>query len=193
MSRDKREALITGAVALFLMLVLGVLQAVYGQELHLTQRPHALMNSLMHSDTTTSTPLDDRLILGNGTAWEVKAVPNCGEAGTLNYSTATNAFSCLTDASGGGGGGNFVEASVDFGATEMGYATVAVAATWVTSTSTIVCGCAGIASADRDEYTCTLLGLEFAASARADGVGFTLQAFAPNTASGLHVAHCTGG
>lgn len=56
--------------------------------------------------TNTWAPLftfvDDSVMLGSGTAYEPKAIPDCDDSGGnhLNYDTATNAFSCGT--SGGG-------------------------------------------------------------------------------------------
>ena len=48
--------------------------------------------------------VDDSVLLGDGTDWNVVSVPNCIDTGGnhLNYNTASNSFSCGT--SGGGGG-----------------------------------------------------------------------------------------
>lgn len=40
---------------------------------------------------------DDNSIVGNGTTWESKAIPNCGSSTqALSYSTASNAYACQT-------------------------------------------------------------------------------------------------
>jgi hypothetical protein len=51
--------------------------------------------SLPHA---SGTPTDDNTLVGSGTAWAKKAIPDCDDAGGshLNYDTATNAFSCGT-------------------------------------------------------------------------------------------------
>ncbi len=60
------------------------------------------------SDVTGTTPVgnggtnltasaDDNVMLGNGTTWQSKAVPDCdSSASALNYDVTTNAFSCRT-------------------------------------------------------------------------------------------------
>ena len=52
---------------------------------------------------------DDRVMVGNGTIWEAKAIGDCDDTGGnhINYDTATNTFSCGTSSSGGGGGETF--------------------------------------------------------------------------------------
>lgn len=49
------------------------------------------------------TPTDDRVMVGNGTTWEIKAVGDCTDTGGnhLNYTASSNSFSCGTSASGG--------------------------------------------------------------------------------------------
>jgi hypothetical protein len=46
---------------------------------------------------------DENVLVGNGTVWETKTLPNCVDSGGnhLNYTAATNAFSCGTTSSGG--------------------------------------------------------------------------------------------
>jgi hypothetical protein len=59
--------------------------------------------------TNLSTATDDNLMVGNGTTWQTKALPNCTDTGGqhLNYDTASNTFICGTSGGGGGGGGDF--------------------------------------------------------------------------------------
>jgi len=59
-----------------------------------------------YGGTGLTTATDDNLMVGNGSAWQSKALPSCSTAATskLLYDTATNAFSCGTDQTGGGGG-----------------------------------------------------------------------------------------
>lgn len=51
------------------------------------------------------TATDDTVPVGNGTGYDSKAIPDCDNATTskLLYDTTTNAFSCGTDQTGGGG------------------------------------------------------------------------------------------
>lgn len=55
--------------------------------------------------TNLTSSSDDNVMVGNGTTWQSKAVADCDDTGGnhLNYDTGTNAFSCGTSGSGGGG------------------------------------------------------------------------------------------
>jgi hypothetical protein len=55
--------------------------------------------------TNLNASADDNIMVGNGTTWQTKAVPNCTDTGGnhLNYDTSTNTVSCGTSSSGGGG------------------------------------------------------------------------------------------
>lgn len=55
--------------------------------------------------TELTAAADDNVMVGNGTLWQTKAVPDCDTALTskLLYDTTTNAFSCGTDQAAGGG------------------------------------------------------------------------------------------
>jgi hypothetical protein len=48
--------------------------------------------------TNLTASADDNVMVGNGTTWETKAVPDCDNSGSnhLNYDTGTNAFTCGT-------------------------------------------------------------------------------------------------
>jgi hypothetical protein len=52
--------------------------------------------------TNLTAATDDEVMIGNGTTWQSKAIPNCTDTGGqhLNYTTSTNTLSCGT--SGGG-------------------------------------------------------------------------------------------
>lgn len=55
--------------------------------------------------TNLTASTDDNAMIGNGTTWESKTLPDCdGDTTVLHYDTATNAFSCGDDDTGGGGG-----------------------------------------------------------------------------------------
>lgn len=60
--------------------------------------------------TGISSASDDTTLVSSGSAWVASALPSCSNATTskLLYTTSTNAFSCGTDQSGGGGVGVFV-------------------------------------------------------------------------------------
>lgn len=61
---------------------------------------HNLLSST-HSDTTAGGATDDSVVMGNGTVWAAKVIPDCDDsAGNhLNYDTATNTWTCGTTAS----------------------------------------------------------------------------------------------
>jgi hypothetical protein len=59
-----------------------------------------------------TTPADDQVYVGDSaSAGTWRSIPDCGESGTLNYTAATNLFSCLTDSGGGGGGISYADAA----------------------------------------------------------------------------------
>lgn len=53
--------------------------------------------------TNLTAATDDQAMIGNGTTWESKAIPNCTDTGGnhLNYTASTNSLSCGTSSSGG--------------------------------------------------------------------------------------------
>jgi hypothetical protein len=55
--------------------------------------------------TNLTAAADDEVMIGNGSTWQSKALPDCDNATTskLLYDAATNAFSCGTDTTGGAG------------------------------------------------------------------------------------------
>lgn len=57
-----------------------------------------------YGGTGLSTAADDTTLVSSGAAWVASALANCTDTGGnhLNYTTATNAFSCGTSSSGGG-------------------------------------------------------------------------------------------
>lgn len=67
--------------------------------------------------TGLSAAADDTAMLSSGSSWVATAIPDCDDSGGnhLNYDAGTNAFSCGTSSS-GGGGANKGSAIVDFGA-----------------------------------------------------------------------------
>lgn len=66
---------------------------------------------LGNGGTGLTTASDDNVMVGSGSAWVSKSVPDCTDTGGnhLNYTQSTNSFSCGT--SGGSGGGAPVDAT----------------------------------------------------------------------------------
>jgi hypothetical protein len=97
---------------------------------------------------------------------------------------------------GGGGGANVVQAEVDFGfpsGLEGDTATVtSVPATWVTSTSIIVCTPQAVATPDHDPEDYAIEGLVAYAENIVDGVGFDIIAYAPQGTWGRYYISATG-
>lgn len=53
--------------------------------------------------TNLTAATDDQAMIGNGTTWQSKAIPNCGSSTqALAYDTSTNTFSCQTVTGSGG-------------------------------------------------------------------------------------------
>src|SRR5262245_53018687 len=59
-----------------------------------------------YGGTNLTTAPDDNVMLGNGTTWQLKALPDCQDAGGnhLNYTASTNTIACGTSGGTGGGG-----------------------------------------------------------------------------------------
>lgn len=85
---------------------------------------------------------------------------------------------------------NKASAAVDFGYAggngEGDFATTTVAASWVSSTSRIVCRCAPSDSADHTTDETVAEGITFNAVNIINGVSFDVKAFAPNGTWGRH-------
>lgn len=65
--------------------------------------------SVPNGGTGLITAPDDNTMVGNGTVWQAKAIPNCGDAThALAYATAGNAFSCQALSGGGGSADTYV-------------------------------------------------------------------------------------
>jgi len=77
--------------------------------------------------TNLNASADDNVMVGNGTTWETKAVPDCDNSGSnhLNYDTGTNAFTCGTSPVGARasvactGGGCTLNGTSNFGVTSV--------------------------------------------------------------------------
>lgn len=64
--------------------------------------PHALL-SATHTDTIDAGPVDDTVLVANGTAWTAKAVSACySNYSHLSYDATNNAFACLPSYVNGG-------------------------------------------------------------------------------------------
>lgn len=81
--------------------------------------------------------------------------------------------------------------TVDFG-TASDIAEVSVSASWVTSSSIIICCPSGSATADHDAEDYLLEGITANAVSLVDGVGFTIRAHAPNGTFGQYKINAMG-
>lgn len=153
---------------------------------------HALVSST-HTDVTGAVADDDVLVRGAAN-WETKQLPSCsnGTTSKLLYNSTSNAFSCGTDQT-GGGGGNYAEVTVTLADTGGAAATVVTGQAWVTGTSKILCAPFndGAESNNTDEVY-QLAQFSLVVSTRVVGIGFTLSAYSPVGVSGNFKFHCTG-
>lgn len=130
-----------------------------------------------------STPSDDQVYVGDSSsAGTWRSIPDCGESGTLNYTAATNSFSCLTDS--GGGGGNTLEQNVTCTLNKRWCTATVTGQAWVTINSKIVCSPFGSDLA-------AFIGPPVAKS-RVAGVGFTIVIANPRDVRGTIPVHCSG-
>lgn len=142
--------------------------------------------------TELTAAADDNVMVGNGTVWQTKAIPDCNlDTQTLAYDTATNAFSCGDDDSGGvGGGGNFGEATVTLG-DGLVYQTTVTGQAWVTSTSIIVATVVPNTASNTVEATIAA-GLSLIIANRVVGDGFDIYVHNPHGLTGDIDVHFTG-
>lgn len=93
-----------------------------------------------------------------------------------------------------GGGGNFEQATLDFGSSaSLDYnAVTTVSATWVTSASVILCTPSGTATADHDPEDYILEGITACVTNIVDGVSFDVLAGCPSGTYGDFIINCTG-
>ena len=104
----------------------------------------------------------------------------------------TGVLTCSTPSGGGGGGaGNFAEAQVVL--TTSGYFSQAVAASWVTASSRIVCGVFGADDAGLTAEVVALAQLGVSVNVLDPGVGFTISLINQAGLEGTVAIHCTGG
>lgn len=92
------------------------------------------------------------------------------------------------------GGGNFEQATLDFGSSaSLDYNTVTtVSAAWVTSSSVILCTPSGAATADHDPEDYILEGITACVTNIVDGVSFDVLAGCSSGTFGEFIINCTG-
>lgn len=86
--------------------------------------------------TGQTTAPDNNMLIGNGGAWELKAIPECTSSQKPQYTNSTNGWTCVTDLT-GGGGGIVKQVEVDFGATPVRMAIFTISDGDVSGTSKI--------------------------------------------------------
>lgn len=144
--------------------------------------------------TGLGAPIDDTALVGTaGNVYASAILPNCTDTGGqhLNYIAASNAFSCGTSSSGGGGSGNFLEASLALDGAGV-YSVVVTGQTWVTSSSKIVCSPFGTTADGLTPEAIAAAALSLSVSDRVVGTGFTLWLDNPRGLTGTVRAHCSG-
>jgi hypothetical protein len=132
---------------------------------------------------------------------EAATSPDPGVTGAVLESSLTGAFMRWTGAMWtamvpAGGGGNAVQATVDFGYASGGedsLATVTVTASWVSATSKIVCSPAASGTADHDPQDAAAEMLSAYATNLVAGVGFDIVAAAPGGTWGRYLINAVGG
>lgn len=137
---------------------------------------------------------DQVLVADSTTAGTWRAVPSCsnGTTSKLLYNSTSNTFSCGTDQSGGGGGGNFVEVSLAI--TDSGlWSTTVTGQAWVTTSSRIVCTTLGTTADGGTAELAAVAGFEPTVANRVDGTGFDLLVRSLFGATGTFRFSCSGG
>lgn len=137
---------------------------------------------------------DDEVPVGNGASSDAKVLPSCSNATTskLLYDNTTNAFSCGTDQTGGGGGGNFVEVSVALTTEGLFFSQAVTGQAWVTGTSKVVCTPFGTTADGLTPEAVIVSGVQAGVSDLVVATGFTLHVYSPHGLDGTVRFHCTG-
>jgi hypothetical protein len=155
---------------------------------------------------TSGTNTGQTLTVGTGSvlSYSGTGVINANQiTGVTVTNTPTGANETLVSTSpttaqwqtGGTGGGNFVQATIDFGYSSGGQgdtAQVTVPATWVTSTSIILVGLAALSTPDHDPDDAVLEQIVVGATNLVPGVSFDIFAYAPNGTWGRYLVNATG-
>lgn len=97
-----------------------------------------------------------------------------------------------TVSGGGGGGGNWLEQSIALSGGSGFFQQVVTGQTWVTASSTIVCGVLGTTADSLTPEVIGVAGLVVTVSDRVAGTGFTINVFSPYGLDGTVRVHCTG-
>ena len=133
---------------------------------------------------------DDTVLLSNGTTWAASAVPNCVDTGGnhLNYTAASNAFSCGTSGA-GGGSGTVTSVDVSGGSTGLSFSggPVTTAGT-ITAAGTLALGSGGTGAALADPNADRLMFWDDSAAATAygkPGSGLSVSGTTFSAVSGL--------
>ena len=116
---------------------------------------------------------------------------NCTGAGVT--CTASGIVGTL-NASGGGGGGNFLSATITISDTVVGliYTVTITGQAWVTGSSIIICSPFAIASGSTTLEMALASGINVIPSNRVAATGFDLSIYNPHGAQGTFTFHCTG-
>jgi hypothetical protein len=151
-------------------------------------------SSLTGSATSTQLPA-----AGSSTLGAVKGTGTslvCSGTNKVTGFAEDGTLQCGVDqTSAGGGGGNFVSVTVNFGAGSDSASSTITGQTWVTPSSVIVCSPSLVAGGSRSEgdEDALLEGLEAATFSRVAGVGFSVKVWAARgRAYGLFTFNCTG-
>lgn len=152
--------------------------------------PHNLL-SATHTDTTASGPTDDAVPLGNSLVWAASVLPNCTDTvgQHVNYTAATNAFSCGTTSS--TIAANSVEKSVAITAVGHDF-TSTITAAWVTATTNIVCSVLGTTADSLTIETIAVAGLNVTASNRIAATSFDVTIHNQYGLEGTVRVQCVG-
>jgi hypothetical protein len=139
---------------------------------------------------------------GGGLSIEVAGVAVANQT-TLNFiagsnvTITSNSNGGILISSGGGGGGNSVQVLVDFGSdtgpiTKQYDATVTVSASWVTSSTILVCSLAGVSTAQHSPEDGLIEGLLVQPESIVAGTGFTVRAYSPLGSYGQYAVNVVG-
>lgn len=120
-----------------------------------------------------------------------RAIVNFTGAGVSCVDDGSSKTVC-TISGGGAGSANVVEVSVSLGTGDGLYYSTAVAATWVTASSSIACSPLGVTTDGQTPETVAVSGVIPTVSDRSAGVGFNLNVYSPNGGSGVYRFGCTG-
>lgn len=132
--------------------------------------------------TELTAAADDNVMVGNGTLWQTKAIPDCdADTTVLHYDTTTNAFSCGDDDTSAGGPTTLTSTTTQSDAVIATYTAITGLSFTAAATTNYLIDCYIIHTS-----TAATTGINFAWDTPASPTGIWMTGFTTTSAVGLN-------